>query len=189
MKHLNLDKIKAKLDRLPDQFEGKVAQVGIPVGQQYEDGTTVAYVAAIHEFGAPEVKIPARPFFRPTIQEKKTEWVRIMKHGAKMVSDGNWTAEDALDLIGEKAAKNIIETVSNIYEPELSPVTVLLRKWRKENFGNDRSKITGRTVGEAAAAIANGEDPGSDNKPLNDSGKMVASITYAVNKEGAEFIK
>lgn len=181
---LNIAKIEAALNKIPEQFKDKVVQVGIPSGKFYEDGTSVAYVAAIHEYGAPEAKIPARPFFQPTIQAKKSEWVAILKQGVKQVANGSASAEDALDLVGITASKQIEETVANIYAPALSPVTVLLRKWRK-----DGRTITGKTVGEAAAAIRAGEDPGSDNKPLNDTGYMISQITYAVNKTGSEFVK
>ena len=74
MKSLNLDKIKATLDRVPEEFNGLVAQVGLPSGINYEDGTPVAQVAAIQEFGAPAQKIPARPFIRPTVKEQKEQW-------------------------------------------------------------------------------------------------------------------
>ena len=71
MKSLNLEKIKATFDRVPDEFENMVAQIGFPSGNNYEDGTPVAYVAAIQEFGAPAVNIPARPFMQPTVRQKK----------------------------------------------------------------------------------------------------------------------
>ena len=71
MKQLNLDKIKATLERIPEEFEGMVAQVGFPSGINYEDGTSVAYVAAIQEFGAPAVNNPPRPFMQPTVKAKK----------------------------------------------------------------------------------------------------------------------
>ena len=74
MKQLNLDKIKIALERVPEEFEGMVAQIGFPSGINYEDGTSVAYVAAIQEFGAPAVGIPARPFIQPTVKEKKDTW-------------------------------------------------------------------------------------------------------------------
>ena len=62
------------LERAPKEFENMVAQVGIPSGIQYEDGTDVAFVAAIHEFGAPAANIPARPFIMPTVAEQKDQW-------------------------------------------------------------------------------------------------------------------
>lgn len=182
MKQFNLDKIKKTLEKLPKEFEGMVAQVGFPSGISYEEGTPVAYVAAIQEFGAPEVSIPPRPFIRPTINSKKDEWIQTIEKGIPKVIKEEITAFDVLDLVGMQASADIQEAIANVYSPPLRPITVLLRKWKKEG-----KKITGATVGEAAIAIANGEDIGSDNKPLNATGLMIASVQNAVNKAGSDF--
>jgi len=158
-----------------------VAQIGIPKSAVYENGESVAYIASIQEFGAPSVKIPPRPFFRPTAEEKQGKWIDIIKHLAPNVVKGEMSGFDVLDTVGRVAALDIQDTVAGIYTPALSPITVLLRKWRKAG-----EKITGRTVGEAAFAIANGVNPGNDNKPLNDSGYMIASIRSAVAKKDSE---
>ena len=182
MKQLDLTKIAKRLGAVPVAFKGKVAQVGIPAGLAYEDGTSVAYVAAIQEFGAPDVKIPPRPFFRPAIKSHSKEWADAMGQFIPTVSAGAATADDALQAIGVVAAADIQAEIASVSSPSLSPVTVLLRKWRK-----DGRKITGRTVGEAAAAIEDGENPGDDDKPLNDTGLLLASIRNAVAAPGEEF--
>lgn len=184
MSQLKLDKVAAYLNRIPKEFDKQVAQIGIPQGPQYEDGTSVAYVAAIQEFGAPAVSIPPRPFFRPTIAEKKAEWVAVMKQMVPKVGAGSATAFDVLDTVGRVAVADIQVAIAGVNSPSLSPITVLLRKWKK-----DGRTITGKTVGEAAAAIAAGVDPGGDNKPLNATGLLIASVHNAVNKPGAEFSK
>jgi hypothetical protein len=182
VKQLDLSKIKERLERIPDQFEGQVAQVGIPAGLNYENGTAVAYVAAIQEFGAPEVKIPARPVIRPTMQEHSGEWAQFLRRMVPRVGEGTLSAFDVLDGVGRIAVADMQAQLASVNSPPLSPITVLLRKWRKEG-----RTITGKTVGEAAAAIAEGVDPGNDNKPLNDSGLLMQSFRNAVNKEGGEF--
>ena len=184
MKKLDLTKIKTKLDKVPKEFNGKVAQIGFPKGIAYEDGTSVAYVAAIQEYGAPSRSIPPRPFIQPTIKAEKDKWVKIIEKYIPQVVLGKTTAFDALDLVGRVAVADIQETIAHVYSPALSPITVLLRKWRKEG-----RTITGKTVGEAANAIKEGASIGSDNKPLNDTGYMQASVTNAVNKVGAPFNK
>lgn len=52
----------------------KVGKVGFFPSSKYEDGTPVAYVAIIQEFGSPEQGIPPRSFMRTTIAEKQNEW-------------------------------------------------------------------------------------------------------------------
>lgn len=175
-------KVQAALARLPKQFDGVQAKIGWPVGKQYPDGTSVAYVAAIQNFGAPEKSIPPRPIIKPTVDENQARWAKILQNFTKRVANGDLDALDALDGVGRVAAMDMQATIAQIHEPALSPITVLLRKWRKEG-----RTITGKTVGEAAAAIAAGTEPGSDNKPLNDTGYLIASVAHGVGKDDGEF--
>lgn len=124
MKSLNLAKIKATLDRVPEEFNGLVAQVGLPSGINYEDGTKVAEVAAIQEFGAPAAKVPARPFIRPTVKEQKEQWTNIIAKSIPKVIENKMTAFDVLDLVGRVAAADIQTKISSIYSPPLSPITI-----------------------------------------------------------------
>lgn len=167
-----------KLEAIAKELKGKKLEVGFRAGDNYEDGTPVAYVAAIQEFGAPARSIPPRPFFRPAIADHKAEWVQNFAALAQKVIRGEISGDDAFDAVGIQAAIDIQAEIAKVNSPELSLITVLLRKWKKEG-----REITGATVGEAARAIAAGEDPGGDNKPLNASGKMLASVTHAVVPE------
>ena len=124
MKQLNLEKIKATFNKVPDEFEGMVAQIGFPLGKNYPDGTPVAYVATIQEFGAPAVNIPPRPFIQPTVRAKKKYWSDILAAQIPKVVLGKTTAFDALDLVGMAAKANIQEKISSIYEPPNSPATI-----------------------------------------------------------------
>lgn len=175
-------KINAALSRLPKQFKGQQAKIGWPSGKQYPDGTPVAYVAAIQNFGVPEKSIPPRPMLKPTVEQNQARWAQLMQNMTREVAHGGMDAFDALDTLGRVAAMDLQAMIAQINEPELSPVTVLLRKWRKAG-----RTITGKTVGEAAQAIADGVDPGSDNKPLNDTGYLIASVTHGVGKDDGNF--
>jgi hypothetical protein len=112
------------LERAPKEFENMVAQVGIPSGIQYEDGTDVAFVAAIHEFGAPAANIPARPFIMPTVAEQKDKWTNTIAKSIPKVVMNQMTAFDVLDLVGMQAAADIQTKISTIYSPALSPITI-----------------------------------------------------------------
>lgn len=101
-----------------------VAQIGFPSGANYEDGTSVAYVATIQEFGAPAVNIPPRPFMRPTVAQQKDTWVKILSQDVPKVAAGKMSAFDALDKVGIQAAADIQTTISNIYSPPNSPETI-----------------------------------------------------------------
>ena len=124
MKQLNLDKIKATFERVPDEFDGMVAQIGFPSGKNYPDGTPVAYVATIQEFGAPAVNIPPRPFIQPTVRTEKNYWSSVLASQIPKVVRGKMTAFDALDLVGIVAKTGIQQKISSIYSPPNSPATI-----------------------------------------------------------------
>jgi hypothetical protein len=182
----DLSKLQATLNGLADEFEKNDVKVGIPgnVAYEGENGPSIAFIATIQNYGAPGAKIPARPFMSPTFEAKKDEWTAILADGVKQTLQGKMVAYEALDRVGTRAATDIQKTIKGITSPALSPVTVLLRKWRKSG-----RKITGSTVGEAAAAIAAGVDPGTDNKPLNDTGQLYYSVRWAVSPKSEEDIK
>lgn len=174
----DLTKMNERLSAITDQVEDKTANIGWFPTAQYEDGTPVAYVALIQEKGAPEVGIPARPTMSPTFNEKREEWTKTIADGMRAVARGEATGDDVLTAVGLQAAGDIKQAISTLSAPPLSPVTVLLRKWKKEG-----RKITGATVGEAAKAIKDGVQPGGDDKPLNASGLMLATLTNTVDKK------
>jgi len=124
MKQLNLDKIMATLERVPEEFEGMVAQIGFPSGNNYKDGTSVAYVAAIQEFGSPASGIPPRPFIQPTVKEKKDSWIQTIEKSIPKVVLGKMSAFDVLDKVGIQAAADIQTKISTIYSPPNAPATI-----------------------------------------------------------------
>jgi len=121
---LNLDKIKNALSGVNKQFKGKVVQIGLPSGINYEDGTSVAYVATIHEFGAPEQNIPPRPFFTPTIAAHKKQWSGMIGKGVVQVRNGNLHADQVLDAVGTVAVADLRDTINGMSSPALQPATI-----------------------------------------------------------------
>mgnify|MGYP000371463870 CR=1 FL=1 len=161
------------------QLSLKTAKAGILEGE-YEDGTKVAYVAAIHEYGSPERKIPPRSYFRPAISEHQKEWADSLHDGVKAVVSGNMEAELVLDAVGAVAAADIKEHLSKTVTPPLSPITVMLRGMK----GNDADLVvTGKTVGEAAKRVADGKtNYGASDKPLQDTYTLFDSINHSVDE-------
>lgn len=170
------------LDKLIKEVNSKVAKVGWFKESRYErDGIPVATVAAIQEQGAPSRKIPARPFIAPTIINKQNEWKELLRKGTQSVLNGSNNFTDVLELTAARAKGDIQKTIASIFSPPLSPITILLRKWRKEG-----RKITGATVGEAARALKSSNPPslaGTSTKPLNDTGYMIATLESRIEKE------
>lgn len=159
MAALNLDKIKATLERAPEEFKDLVAQVGFPSGKNYPDGKPIAEVAAQNEFGAPAKRIPARPFMQPTIQEQKDNWSKQIAGGVKQVVLGRMTAFDVLFAVGDLAANDMKAKIASIYSPALSPYTIAKRL----------------------------EKGNSSTKPLIDTSLMLSYLQHGVAKEGSEF--
>ena len=171
-KSLDLGKIARALSDRAALFEGSVVKVGIPAGKTYPDGTSIGYVATIHEYGAPEVGIPSRPFMRMTRAAKAAEWVKLMAEGAQSVVERRIGLDDMLDAVGAVAAADVVQTIANRVPPPLAPATVAarIRRARKANpkFG--------------AKGI-----PTTISHPLIDTGALVAHVSYGTGPAGEEF--
>ena len=144
-------------------LEGMVGRVGWFENSKYPDKekTPVAFVAAQNEFGNPSKHIPARPFMRPTISEKKNEWSNIAFEGSKAVIEGRRNIGQVMDAIGLKASADIRKKISTIWEPPLSPYTIAARLKRKSN-----KKVIGNLT-----------------KPLIDTGLMYGTLINTTETE------
>lgn len=148
----------AALSKAINDLQHKQARVGFFDFSKYADGTPVAYVATIQEFGYPGGNIPARPFFRPTIEEQRTAWRNTLAKGAKAVMNGRLTVQMMLEQFGMMAAGDVKRTITQVMTPPLSPVTIAARQSRKKT-------------------------PGVSTKPLVDTGYMLSQVNSdVVNK-------
>lgn len=123
-----------------DKVQGKV---GWFETAHYEDGTPVAYVAAIQEFGTD--RIPARPFMRPAVADHGGEWIDLMARGAKAAVDGRYTPEQVLEAVTLQAAGDVAKKISAVTAPPLSPVTVKRKGFDKPlvDTGQMLQSVTG----------------------------------------------
>lgn len=139
----------------------KVGKVGFFETAKYPDGTPVAYVATIQEFGSPAQGIRPRSFMRTTISERQESWRRLALSGAKAILAGNENMDTVLDKIGMAAAGDIRRKITQITTPELKPATVAAR----------------------ARRYADGGKGGASNKPLIDTGILLNSVTNSVEDQ------
>lgn len=158
-------------------LEKKVAKVGWFEKSRYPEppNVPVAYVATIQEFGDPTHNIPPRPFMRTTIASKKTEWADLMKQGVASILKGNTKIENVMDAIGLKAAGDIRKTISLIHEPALSQRTIDARLAKRSS--NVSKSITVKRL------VDNKNMTAGINKPLIDTGLMIATLTNTVENE------
>lgn len=164
-----LEAIAAKLGR------AKAVRVGFLENATYPDGTKVAMVAAIQEFGAPRAGIPPRPYFRTMIAKESPTWG--VKVAATLKAYDN-DALSALEAIGLGIESQLRESIIEVNSPALSEVTLMLRMMRSQ----DQSLVvTGKTVAIARARVAAGERAqGVNTKPLDDTGHMLNSVASEV---------
>jgi hypothetical protein len=169
------DKLEAKLAEIARLFSNASSvRIGFLEKATYPNGTPVAMVAAIQEFGAPKAKIPPRPFFRNMIAAKKGEWPGAI---AALLKANQYDAKLTLEQTGAAIAGQLRQSIVDILAPPLSPVTLMLRKM----FGNNPSAIRGRDVAEARRRVASGESAsGVSTKPLVWTGHLLNSVDYEV---------
>ena len=150
-------------------------RVGFLENARYPDGTLVAKVAAIQNYGAPAASIPARPFFSNFVRQDSPAWGEKL---ARISRAADYDPDVSLGRMGEYLKGGLQASIVDTNDPPLSPVTLMLRKMRSE----DQSLVvTGRTVGEAARRVAAGESTaGVSTKPLDDTAHMLNSVDYEV---------
>lgn len=145
------------LEKLADKIKKSKIEVGFFETAKYPDGTPVAYVAAIQEFGYPAGNIPSRPFFRNAISQNDG-WKQLATKAMNAVVEGRMELNQALNQMGLKMAADVKDSITDGSYEALKQSTLDARQSRK------------RTQGVAS-------------KPLIDTAQMLQSVTYAVNGE------
>ena len=110
----------------PEEFRDKIARaigkagtlrVGFLEGaKHYPDGTSVAAVAAVLDFGAPRAGIPPRPFFRNMIAAKKSEWPDAI---AKLLVANDYDADKTLRQAGAAIVGQLQQSIRDTNAPPL----------------------------------------------------------------------
>lgn len=167
------------------QLVGKQVLVGIPESEtERDDGpVTNAGLGYIHEFGAPEANIPARPFLIPGVEKAEEKAVAELRKAAEAAlwcdtSKANQHLQ-AAGIIGETGAKDEISKGNFV---PLKPETIA-------NRHRDRRTQSMRQDEEHyLALVAGGMSPeGAQNatgiRPLINTGALRNSITHVVRKK------
>lgn len=140
---------------------------GVNVGwftdQKYNSNTSIAQVARWNEYGT-KAGIPERPFMRKTIANKYKLWDNDLKTMVQRALDDGKDVDKALKVFGEEVKSDIQDTIINGSFVKNSPITI--------NGGWIRRK------GKSYYVKGKGFD-----KPLIDTGIMVASIQARTDKE------
>ncbi len=151
--HPNAIKDLTQLIENLGRSEGKV---GWFESARYEDGTPVAYIASIQEYGSPSKNIPPRLGMRFTAMAKRDKWRSTAEILAKNVIKKSISEHAAMEQFTQIAEGDVLEHISSNPPPPLKPKTLASRKRR-----------------------------GRGTQTLNDSGYMIATISHRVD-EGAQ---
>lgn len=166
------EKLAEALKQIRDKIRsGAEVRVGFLENATYPDGTKVATVAALNNFGAPAAGVPARPFFSKMIARQSPDWGD--RFADVLVASG-YDAETALALMGDGIAGQLREEIVATDSPPNSPVTNLLKQRFPTRDGMEFADVlqARQDVAEGASA-----PPG---KPLSWSGHMLASVDREV---------
>lgn len=108
--------------------DGGSLRVGFLEGATSPDGTPVALVAAINEFGRPDRNQPPRSFFRQMISERQKDWPRALGAVAK---NNDYDIDKTLGQMGEGIKGQLQESIRHLDSPPLAPVTVARKGFAK----------------------------------------------------------
>lgn len=125
-----------------DKFEAALADLAKRVAQPgtlkvgffedatYPDGTSVAFVAAMNEYGHEYngVVTPPRPFFRNMIHDKSPEWPAAL---AGLLKANDMDAVKALNLAGEAIKGQLQQSIRDLVSPSLAESTIARKGFDK----------------------------------------------------------
>jgi hypothetical protein len=157
--------------------------VGVPAEKTNRDGPiTNASLAYIHDHGAPEVGIPARPFMEPGIESVQAKIEDTLYMTAKAAGDGRPDAvRSGFQRAGMIAQAGIRAKIQSNIGPPLKPETIANRARGRGTKGQRKSEK------KYAGLIASGASPAQAQSQagiiaLVDTGQMRNAISYVVRK-------
>lgn len=182
--HVLKDRSGALLDATRRLTQQQV-MVGVPGETNFKGRSASepsnAALAYVHDNGAPEANIPARPFMYPGIARARGAITEQLRAAGVDALDGNEAAVTArLHAAGLVAVAGIRAVIRAGIEPPLAASTVAKRIRRR---ASESWKAKRRA--EVAANVTAGNAPGAGIfTPLIDTGALLASITYVLRKRG-----
>ena len=114
------DKLERALNRMAAAVKkAAVLQVGFMGNATEADGTPVALVAALNEFGSGNA--PPRPFFRRMIAKNRGRWPKNL---ATALVATDYDAKAALTMLGVEINDELKESITELVSPPLAESTI-----------------------------------------------------------------
>ena len=150
----NGSKLKEKLREIAN-LDKLNLKVGFFENARYPDGTPVAYVGYLNEYGGHN---PPRPFMKRTAQRRMKSWSKGIARNFNR-ADRN-SLKRAFEMAGQVAVGDVKRTIKD-WEPGGNSSATVRAKARRARSGKNLMPINPETV-------------------LIDTGKMISSVAYEV---------
>lgn len=147
--------------QLRSQLEQTIVTVGVHGDEQGDDGTSMALIASVHEFGSARANVPARSFIRSTFDDKRSTYEGMLRRVAAVVMAGA-PLRQGLALVGARVQADIQNRIRAGISPALAPSTID-RRLRRNGGRPQNDRFSGFT-------------------PLIDTGRLINSIRYVVER-------
>lgn len=99
--------------------------VGVPKGAgNYEDGLTIATIAAVNNFGSADGHIPARPFLAPAVENGAPEYRRLVEVMLPKVMSGELEMQTLLAQMGQLAEGHVKQQITELRTPPNAQSTI-----------------------------------------------------------------
>jgi len=141
--------IKAIQDRLR---ANSGVYVGVPASAgTYKSGESIAVIAAVHEFGSADGRIPERSFLRVPLRSNQQDFAAVLAGSLPDVLNGNLSMAQLMDQLGARAVATSQEAISAGIPPPNAPSTVAQKGSSQPlvDTGRLRQSITWVVEGEA----------------------------------------
>lgn len=123
VKLIGSEKLLKKLKKMKPQKNKSRLTAGFYKGSTYPDGTNVAFVAYVNNYGTEENGgfIPPRPFFSRTVKSRSKLWSR--GYGARLKLNG-YNVPEAMRRTGEEIRSDIKTAIKDWTQPPNAPSTI-----------------------------------------------------------------
>lgn len=111
--------LKSSGDYVPKAKRGKVAK---------NDPITIAQIAAIHEFGSSDGRVPERSFMRSAVENNKDAIIKLLGKLNKKIIHGEMTTAKAIGIVCEYVVGLMKKRITDGVPPPNKPATVNRKK-------------------------------------------------------------
>lgn len=119
------NKLAHKMREIEERLRKRNVYVGVPAAAgQYEDGTSIATIAAVNEFGSADGVIPERSFLRVPLRAKQKDFAKVFRQLIPEVVAGRMDMFQLLSAAGAKAVSVSQEAISAGIAPPNADSTV-----------------------------------------------------------------